>query len=132
MPSDRQLLFALLRFGAADPENKIHILDAYLEECRGPLGQAHVDSAELEIFESLWRWPPKFASSPKEEEACREIRELARRVLDGDLAMICDRSAFSSKACLDLQAKCGDVLKSLGKEDEAPVSFFVLMCHTTD
>lgn len=131
MASKRQILFGLLRFGAADPQEKTSIVESYLQLCQAPKGSPHVWNPDVEIVESLWRYPCQFAESAEEEKICSEIERVADSLLENQAAIV-DRSAFMGQLGLELQEKCVQALTICGPDKEAPLSFFDLMCHTCD
>jgi hypothetical protein len=131
LPSGRQILFALLRFGAASPDGKAQVMEAYLEISRGRGGGPHVWNPDVEVVESLWKYPCRCAESEAETAIGTEIERIADNLLENQPALV-DRTAFAAPLGLELQATCGKLLALCGPEKEEPLSFWDLMCYTCD
>jgi hypothetical protein len=131
MPSERQILFALLRFGAASPEEKTRVMVDYLENSRIRGGGPHVWNPDVEVVESLWTYPCRYAESEAEKAIGEEIEQVADSLLENQDALV-DRSAFSAPLGLELKAACAKLLTVCGPEKEEALPFWDLMCHTCD
>ena len=131
MPTERQILYGLLRFGAAEPKEKARIMSEYLAMSRTRGGGPHVWNPDVEIVESLSR-VSRFATGDKAADvALASIQRDAEVLLEVQTAIV-DRSAFASPQGIALQGKCGEALIVLGPEQENALPFFDLMCHTCD
>jgi hypothetical protein len=131
MPTERQILYSLLRFGAATPDEKTQTMLEYLETSTKLGGGPHVWNPDVEIIESLYSMPRRLAESEEVAEGLKVIEYLAARLLD-EQSTIVDRSAYRSPLGGALQSKCIEALATLGPEKEQPLPFFELMCQTCD